>query len=85
MEQLGGNGLPKKNSLNRADWQVWARETVIYNLIPPAIAALNLLYAAAMQGHFIPSGQETVFIVGGFYTAFLAALINLLGKYKAGV
>lgn len=85
MEQPVNTALPKKDSLSSADWQVWARQTLIYNLLPPALVALNMLYVAATQGHFVPTGAEITLIVGGFYTSFLASLINLLGKYKSGV
>lgn len=79
------NNLPKKNSLSRADWDQWAKDTIIYNLTPVIIVFLTSLNSSFVTHGSFPSSSDFVLAAGTAYGALLAALINLLSKYKGGV
>jgi len=77
--------LPKKNTLTWDDWDKWAKETLIYNIIPVALILLQTLQAAYMAHGNLPNGTDFAIAFGASYGALLAAGINILGKYKQGV
>lgn len=62
-----------KNNLNTEEWEKWAKNTLLFST--PAILAVLL----ALQ-----SGQNVELAVGAGYSALLAAVIDLIKKYRQG-
>lgn len=61
------------DTLNKSDIAKWIKETFIFSI--PAILA----FLVAFQ-----NGADVKFALGAGYSALVASLINLYGKYKAG-
>lgn len=76
---------PQKNTLTSADLEQWTKETIIYNLVPLALILLQTLQSAYMAHGGLPTGNDFAIAAGASYSALLAAGINILGKYKAGI
>lgn len=74
-----------KNSLSLDEWHQWSKETIVYNLIPLALVFVQTLQSSYMAHGGLPNSTDLLIAVGAIYGAVLAALTNLLGKYKGGV
>lgn len=72
------------NSLNKDEIRAWKHETIVFST-PFLLAILNALSSAFANRHGLPTTDDLVFALGAGYSALLASLINLLGKYKQGV
>ena len=76
--------LKVRNTLNSDEIQAWKHETIVFST-PFLLAILNALSSAFANRHGLPTPEDLVFALGAGYSALLASLINLLGKYKQGV
>ncbi len=77
-------GKSPKNSLTLQDWEEWTKETFIYTIIPIILVFLQTLQSTFMTHGRLPNGSELLLATGAAYGTLLAALINLLGKFKSG-
>lgn len=88
-QQLAPGGVPpaksSKNSLTLADWEEWTKETLIYTIIPIVLVFLQTLQSSFAAHGRLPNTAELTLATGAAYGTLLAALINLLGKFKSGV
>ncbi len=78
-------GKSPKNTLTLADWEQWTKETLIYTIIPILLVFAQTLQAAFMAHGRLPNASDWTLAAGAAYGTLLAAAINLLSKYKAGV
>lgn len=67
-------GLPQKDTLAWSDIRAWLKETFIFSI--PAIVAILTSLAGGMDWRIA---------LGAGYSALGTSLMNLYGKYKAGV
>lgn len=74
---------PVKNTLTKADWEKWTRETIVYTVVPIVLIFIQTLQSAFFAHHGLPNGNDLLLAAGAAYGTLLASLINLLGKYKA--
>ena len=63
-----------KNNLTNEDIKEWIVDVIVFNLTPVALVFLVTL----QSGNFSTA-------IGAAYAALIAALINLVQKYKSGV
>ncbi len=63
-----------KNNLSHEDIKEWIVDLIVFNLTPVLLVFLTTLQSGNYQMAF-----------GAAYTALIAALINLVQKYKSGV
>ena len=62
-----------KNNLSSEDLKQWLVDLIVFNLTPVVLVFLTTLQSGNYQMAF-----------GAAYTALIAALINLVQKYKSG-
>lgn len=63
-----------KDRLEKVDIEKWAHDTLIYCLVPTLLVFLTTLQT-----------NDFHVALGAAYAALLAAVINLIGKYKSGI
>lgn len=78
----------EKNTLTRADFDQWTKETLIYNVMPLFLVFLTSLNNSFAERHMLPGINDFLVAANAMYGAtlamFIAAMTNLLGKYKSG-
>ena len=72
-----------KNSLTLTDWEEWTKETIIYTIVPIVLVILTTLQASFIAHGGLPNAKDLTLAAGAAYGTLLAALINLLGKFKS--
>lgn len=70
--------MSQRFSLDKTDWQKWAKETLIF-FAPTFLIVLSTLYAGAQNHHF---DWTATFWAG--YTSLLLSLKELVGKWFSG-